>query len=174
MMAAMMVPTVSPWIGAYYRFAIARTDRLRSLYGATLFTSGYFVVWVAFGVVVTVAQHVLTVSDGAGRALLVVAGLFQLSPLKQACLAHCRNPFSVLLARWRNGPVSAVRLGGSHGLYCLGCCWALMLTMLAAGVLGWMWMAALAAITFAEQATEWGRWLTVPVGVGLLAAAAIV
>src|SRR4030095_1560134 len=101
------------------------------LRGTVSFASGYFAVWSLFGIVLAVTQTAVPVTSWRSGVILAGAGVFQLTPLKQACLTHCRNPFSFLLARWKDGPLSAFHLGISHGTYCLGCCWALMLTSVA-------------------------------------------
>jgi predicted metal-binding membrane protein len=101
---------------------------------------------------------------------LAGAGGFQFTALTQACLTHCRNPFSFLLMRWKDGPRSALQLGLAHGAYCLGCCWALMLTSLAVGFTSLWWMAALAALSFGEQVAPWGARLRLPAGLSLIAA----
>jgi predicted metal-binding membrane protein len=122
----------------------------------------------------------LKVSAAVGGGLLVAAGLFQMTPLKAACLAHCRNPLSFFLARWQDGPVGAFQMGFRHGVYCLGCCWALMALSFALGVMNLLWMAALTLIICVEKIAfggermsrglgfvlmAWGIWVLV-VGVG--------
>jgi predicted metal-binding membrane protein len=169
MMSVMMAPTVAPWAAAFHRFGLAQGEN-RTRFPATLsFLSGYFVVWALFGFVVALAQVAVVPSARSSGVILVGAGLFQFTSLKQTCLMHCRNPFSFLLARWQDGPLSAFHLGASHGAYCVGCCWALMMTSLAVGFMSLWWMAALAATTFVEQAIAWGARLRAPVGVALVA-----
>jgi predicted metal-binding membrane protein len=169
MMAVMMTPTVWPWIGAYHRFAMMQGNGLARASATAAFASGYVVAWAMFSLVIALAHLVVTVPVAYGGALLVAAGVFQLSPLKHACLSHCRNPLSFLLARWKDGPRSAFQLGVMHGGYCVGCCWALMLTACAAGLMSLWWMAALAGITFVEQVSPWGARLRVPIGLALIA-----
>lgn len=170
MMAVMMAPTVAPWIGAYHRvLASHRPTSVRAL-GSAQFAAGYLGVWALFGIVAAVAQLAVTAPAEYAGILLVGAGLFQLSPMKRACLAHCRNPLTFLLARWQDGPASGLRLGWVHGLYCVGCCWALMLTALAIGVMNLAWMAVLTVTTFVEQVLPWGGRVRVPVGIALITA----
>jgi predicted metal-binding membrane protein len=169
MMALMMTPTVGPWVAAYHRFGLTAGEHLARVRGTLLFASGYFAVWSLFGAVLAVAQMKFAITGTWSGEILAGAGLFQFTPLKQACLTHCRNPFSFLLLRWKDGPLSAFRLGMSHGTFCLGCCWALMLTSLAVGFMSLWWMAVLAALTFVEQVMPWGARLRVPIGVALLA-----
>jgi predicted metal-binding membrane protein len=169
MMALMMAPTVAPWVTAFYRFGASAGSKA-NLIPTVLFVGGYFAIWSLFALVVVLAQSAVTVPSGWNGLILAGAGLFQFTSLKQACLTHCRSPFSFLLARWKNGPRSAVNLGFLHGAYCLGCCWALMLTSLAVGFMSLWWMAALAVLTFVEQTVPWGHRLRVPIGLALIAA----
>jgi predicted metal-binding membrane protein len=170
MMAVMMTPTVGPWIGAYHRFAVAYRGLEPRVWPTAVFAGGYVAVWAGFSALVAMAQTFIHLPAGYGGVLLIVAGVFQLSPLKQACLSHCRNPLSFLLARWQHGPMPAFQLGLLHGAYCVGCCWALMLTAFAVGVMSLWWMAALTLITFVEQVVPWGARVRVPVGIVLIAA----
>ncbi len=173
MMAVMMAPTVTPWVTAFYRFGASAGNDANRVSSAVLFLGGYFAVWSLFGLVVALAQSAVTVPSGWSGLVLAGAGLFQFTSLKQACLTHCRSPFSFLLARWNDGPRAAVTLGFLHGAYCLGCCWALMLTSVAVGFMSLWWMAALAALTFIEQTAPWGHRLRVPIGLALIAAAGL-
>lgn len=170
MMSVMMAPTVAPWIVAFHRFATVPSRGWRRASGAAMFALGYFVAWMLFGIGLALLRAAIPLPAGYGWLVLLVAGLFQFSALKQACLSHCRNPLSFLLARWTSKPVSGFRLGLAHGRYCIGCCWALMLTMFAVSALSAWWMAALAAITVAEQISPWGATVRVAVGVTLLIA----
>lgn len=169
-MSVMMAPTVAPWVTAVYRVGLAGAEPAIRLRSALWFSGGYAVVWSLFGLSVALAQAVVELPAEWSGGILIAAGAFQLTPLKEACLAHCRNPISFLLMRWKDGPRSAVNLGLSHGVYCLGCCWALMLTSMAVGFMSAWWMAALALTTFLEQTAPWGARLRVPVGLGLIAA----
>src|SRR5678815_1456869 len=94
---------------------------------------------------------------------------FQFAPIRQACLTHCRNPLSYLLSRWHGGPPAAFRLGAVHGAYCLGCCWLLMLTGFAVGLMNLAWMAVLTIVVAVEQTAPGGVWLGRLFGVGLAA-----
>lgn len=170
MMSVMMAPTVAPWIRTYHRFVVGEQREWSRLSATAVFAGGYLAVWTCFGLVIALAQPFISMPAGSGSLLLIAAGLYQLSPLKQACLMHCRNPFSFLLARWKDGPRPAFRLGVQHGIYCLGCCWALMLTAFAAGVMSLWWMAALTLLTFIEQVSRVGARLRVPIGGALIAA----
>lgn len=159
MMVVMMAPTVWPWVRSFSRFGGG---------SPATFASGYLVAWLGYSIAAaTVALWIHTPASLA-PLVLVVAGVYQLAPLKRACLTHCRNPFSYFLARWRGGPVGAFRMGAEHGLFCVGCCWALMATMLAVGVTNMWWMVAIAAIAWVEQVAPGGHRLRVPLGVALI------
>ena len=138
--------------------------------GTAAFAGGYLVAWAIFGVLAAVAASLVDVDRGWLGPLLVVAGVFQITPLKQACLTHCRNPLSFLLVRWRSGPGPALRLGALHGMYCVGCCWALMLVMLAVGAAAMAWMIAIALVVFLEQVAPGGARLRLPLALALVAA----
>jgi predicted metal-binding membrane protein len=170
MMTAMMAPTAAPWVFAFHRFALARGDEARRLRSTLSFVAGYVLVWSLFGVALALVQTQVAVPERWSGAVLIGAGVFQLTPLKRACLTHCRNPLGFLLTRWKNGPPSPLDIGLRHGAYCLGCCWALMITCLAVGFTNLWWMAALAVLTFVEQATPRGASLRVPIGFALIAA----
>jgi len=153
MMVAMMLPPVMPWI-AFFTRAHADRSGEGTLYPTGIFLGGYLTVWTAFALAAAIVQVAL-VNAGAmagmdprldtrlGGAALVAAGLFQLTPLKAACLAHCRTPLGFFLAKWRDGPQGAFSMGLEHGRYCLGCCWALMIVAFAIGVMNLAWMAVL-------------------------------
>ena len=165
MMVAMMLPAVMPWI---LLFSSTSASRGASLGSTALFTGGYFAVWAVFSAVAAAFQLIL--QRGAwltghdpqsgpilGGALLIGAGLFQLTPLKAACLAHCRSPLSFFLARWLDGPAGALRMGTRHGLYCLVCCWALMSLSFALGVMNVLWMAVMTMMLCVEKIAPGGQ-----------------
>ncbi len=177
MMAAMMLPAVLPAVRLYAR-AAARTAA-----PTPFFVSGYLLVWTSLGIPAYLAWRTTApaVMDGeawagrfAGTALLVAA-VHQLSPLKDACLARCRTPLGLFL-RARGDlrrPLTAVRLGAGHAVYCVGCCWAFMLVLVAVGVMEPLWMVGLAALIFAEKALPGGERVVRPAAV-LLAAGGVV
>ena len=153
--AAMMLPTAAPAIDLYGRLVRKEPEtQARQMAG---FVAGYLVVWSAFGLAAAglnwaAADTLATMPpDALVGGLLVVAGLYQLTPVKQACLAACRNPLGHFMRHWREGPAGALRLGISHGAVCVGCCWALMALMLAAGAMNPAWMVALGALMLAEK-----------------------
>ena len=184
MLAATMVPTTLPLLSLFVLLVERRPDR-RALVGRLV--AGYVVVWSFAGLVAyagDVGVHALVDSVPAldrhtwvlATSVLVVAGAYQLSALKERCLMRCRNPRAVLFVRWRGvAPAhEAFSIGTSHGATCLSCCWALMLVMFAVGAGSVGWMLALGAAMAAEKTMPWGARLRVPIGVVLLSGAAIV
>jgi predicted metal-binding membrane protein len=181
MLGAMMLPTVVP-LARLFAPVSARAPGTRR--ARTALYAGYLAVWTAFAPVALFADaglHLLVRSwpwlaahEGLilGSALLM-AGAFQFSPLKNACLTACRNPAGFLWQHYRRGARGALVLGARHGISCVGCCWALMLVMFATGVGGLAWMLGITAVMVAEKTTRWGARLVVPVGVALLLAGAV-
>jgi predicted metal-binding membrane protein len=178
MMAAMMAPTAWPWVRAFHRFS--GSGRAADVGGTAGFASGYLLAWFGYAIGAALLQRALqetrlmanatSVVPWLGAVIFVVAGLYQFAPLKRACLTHCRTPLGYFLTRWRNGPRGAVRMGLHHGLFCVGCCWALMATAFAVGVMNAWWMAALSALALAEQIAPHGQMLRRALGVALLGA----
>lgn len=182
MVVAMMLPTTMPLL-RLFRAAAVGQERPAAAVGALV--SGYVLVWMAFGAFAFVAdvgvhaliesQEVLHSAEWAiGGATLAVAGAFQFSALKDACLRQCRHPAAFLLRYYQRGVGGGLRVGIRHGIVCVGCCWALMLVMFAVGVANLIWMAVLTAVMVHEKTRAGGR-AGVPVtGLALLAAAAAV
>jgi predicted metal-binding membrane protein len=166
MLAAMMAPAAWPWVRAYHRFS-GETSAADA--GATArFASGYLLAWLAYAIAAALLQRALQLtalmpppSDAvvarAGAVMFLVAGFYQFAPLKRACLTHCRTPLGYFLTRWHDGPMGAFRMGLHHGLFCVGCCWALMATAFAVGVMNVWWMAALAVLALIEQVAPQGQ-----------------
>jgi predicted metal-binding membrane protein len=181
MIAAMMLPSSLPLM-RLFEAASRSQERVRRVRGA--FLGGYVVVWTVFGAFAfmgDVAVH-RTVDSWPwlserewiiGGTTLALAGLFQFSDLKDKCLSKCRHPAPYLLGHYRRGEGGAFRLGAGHGVFCLGCCWALMLVMFAAGVAMLWWMAALTAVMVYEKTGRHGRALTPVIGFALLGLSAI-
>jgi len=164
MMVAMMLPSLVPWL---------------SLFGPSevgSFVAGYFSVWAAYCLIAATAQlqlrAQLTVPPEAGALILVAAGAFQFTPLKQACLKKCRSPVGHLLTRWHNTGGRVFRIGLAHGLNCLGCCWALMAVAFALGVMNLWWMAALTVLLFVEKVLPKGELVSRALGAALVIAGA--
>ena len=163
MMAAMMFPSVSPTVALY-----SRMTNSRSWVRPLLFTAGYLLIWAAVGVLAfglaavggNVFGNVLA-WDRAGRwvagATLLVAAVYELTPLKDVCLGKCRSPLGFLLGSWKEGRSGAVQMGAKHGGWCVGCCWALMAALFALGVMSIAWMAFVAALIAFEKLIPWRR-----------------
>ena len=166
MMAAMMFPSVAPTVALY-----SRMTRSRAPSAPLVFTAGYLLVWGGAGVVAyglfelgrALAGSQLA-WDGAGRwvagGTLIVAAVYELTPLKDVCLGKCRSPLGFLLGSWKSGLTGALRMGSKHGAWCVGCCWALMAALFALGVMSLAWMAFIAALIAAEKTLPWGRAVT--------------
>ena len=162
MMVAMMLPSLFPWLELLGR----------SRYAVPFFALGYFGLWAVYCLVAATAQQwlgpTLVLPRAAGSAVLIAAGLFQFTPLKSACLRHCRSPVGYLLTRWRHGRGWAFRIGLAHGLNCLGCCWALMAVAFALGVMNLLWMAVLTLMILVEKTLPRGDSLGRAFGVALV------
>jgi predicted metal-binding membrane protein len=168
MMAAMMFPSIAPMVLMYVRIQDGRRERGQAApIGATaLFVGGYLVAWTAAGLfgygVYELAREMtgdLFSWDNAGPYLaggiILAAAVYQLTPLKDVCLRHCRSPFAFLIHHWRPGRLGALRMGVVHGGWCVGCCWALMATLFALGVMSLGWMAFIAALIAVEKLLPW-------------------
>jgi predicted metal-binding membrane protein len=167
MMAAMMLPSTAPLVILYGRQATTT--------GSTLLMAGYLLVWAAVGLAAYgIDMRIMDPPDGAIAAVLIAAGVYQLTPLKSACLKQCRNPVDFLVTHWRSGRIGALRLGGEHGAYCVGCCWALMVVLVVAGAMGLVWVIAIAAAIAAEKLLPAGQWLGRLGGIALVAGGVVV
>jgi predicted metal-binding membrane protein len=179
MSAAMMLPTTLPLLAIFGRLTERRPDRTMLL---TLMILGYLLIWGAFGLaahLVDAVLHALVVTSPwltfngwiIGAGVLAAAGAFQFSALKYHCLDKCRAPFSFVNEHWRGQAPrrQAFLLGVHHGIFCVGCCWSIMLLMFVVGTGSVGWMLALAAVMAIEKNVSWGRRLIQPLGVGLLA-----
>jgi len=183
MMVAMMLPSAAPMILLHAR--IDRGTPAQRARDSGLFVLAYLAVWTAFSALAAAAQAALVDAGAAASAslalgdralaagLLLAAALWQLSPGKAACLAQCQSPLRFVMRYWRPGPAGAVRLGLVHGLFCLGCCWSLMLLLFVGGVMNLAWVALLAAAVFAEKLAppQWrlSRWLAAALAAGAAA-----
>jgi predicted metal-binding membrane protein len=179
MMAAMMFPSVAPTVALY-----SRMTRSSAPAAPLLFAAGYLLTWAAAGLGafgIAAAGNALSGNvlgwDRAGRwvagATLLVAAVYELTPLKDVCLGKCRHPLGALLGSWRGGAAGAVSMGAKNGAWCVGCCWALMLSLFALGVMSLVWMALIAAVIAAEKLLPWRRVATYGTAV-LLAALGVV
>jgi predicted metal-binding membrane protein len=179
MMVGMMLPGATPMTLVYAQVARKAAREGSVLPPVAVFVAGYLLAWTGFSLVATAAQWALdraallspmlvAESPRLGAALLVAAGLYQLTPWKGACLRHCRAPAHFFAEHFRPGRLGALRLGLHHGLYCLGCCWALMGLLFVGGVMNLVWIAAIAIFVMAEKLIPHG------VGGGRLAGAALI
>lgn len=161
MSAAMMLPTAAPMIRTYAEIADTAAGRGERVVHPAVLTAGYLSVWALAAVGFTLVQLAIAQASGTSATspvkgviaglILLGAGLYQFTALKQACLTKCRNPFTTLFAHWKASIGGVFRLGMEQGVWCLGCCWALMLMMLAVGSMNVVWMAALTLFTFLEK-----------------------
>lgn len=179
MMIGMMVPSATPMIllfgNVQRRQLAADSPALR----VALFTAGYLVAWGAFSVIAAAAQVALTerailapmqltVATWLGALLVALAGIYQLTPLKNTCLRHCRSPAEFLSHNWRRGSAGALRMGVEHGLYCVGCCWLLMGLLFVVGVMNLVWVATIAAFVLLEKLVPRGETVARFSGIALL------
>lgn len=172
MMAAMMLPAMAPVVAIYAGLAAKEDRGARLALRIGVFLAGYFLLWALFSIVAALGQLALRSSEHftmggtqalplAAGGLLIAAGAYQFTGIKEFCLAHCRHPLAYLMSHWREGLAGAFPVGARHGLYCFGCCIALMGLMFVFGAMNVLWMAAIAAYFFAEKilprAEIWGR-----------------
>lgn len=187
MMVAMMVPTAAPMILTFATINRRRGESGGPVVPTAVFVGGYLVIWFAFSLGAAALQSALqaaallsaatmTVTPFVGAALLIVAGVYQVTPLKRACLARCQSPLGFILSEWRESARGAFVMGIRHGAFCVGCCWALMALLFVAGVMNLLWVATIAAFVFLEKLVPserlvswtagaalvgWGAWLLV-------------
>ena len=163
-MVAMMLPSAAPMIFTYKKTTCNSDQRWQIWY----FVTAYIIIWTIFSALATGGQWLLQhhglvspmlVSNSAPMTgfLLLVAGIFQFSPLKRTCLSRCRSPFGFLMSEWRDGKYGAWAMGIKHGMICLGCCWALMLLLFAGGVMNLAWVALLALAVLVEKLVPHGE-----------------
>ncbi len=188
MMAAMMLPSVAPMVLLFDKVSADRARRGRAFVPTWIFASTYFAVWTVYGLAAyglyrgVRSLHLEFLDWDRGgpyvvAGLLVLAGAYELTPLKMVCLRHCRSPMHFVLGGWRDGTRGALRMGAEHGAYCVGCCWGLMVVLFGLGVMSIAWMAVVAALIFAQKILPSGQHLTrvfavafVAVGVWIAAA----
>lgn len=167
MMVAMMIPSAASMILIFAAVNRKRREQEQPFVPTGVFLLGYLAVWTAFSALAAVAQWALhatallspmmvSTSPILGGILLIAAGVFQWTPLKDACLTHCRSPLSYLMTDWRDGKSGAFRMGLKHGTYCTGCCWFLMALLFVAGVMNMWWVAIISVFVLAEKAAPKG------------------
>jgi len=185
MMVAMMIPSAAPMMLAFALVQRKRREQDRPFVPAGVFLLGYLVIWTGFSALAAVTQWILHAkallspmmagtSPVFGGALFIMAGVFQWTPLKSACLAHCRSPLAFLMTDWREGKSGALFMGLKHGTYCTGCCWFLMALLFVAGVMNIWWIAMISALVLLEKVAPkswqagrfagaafvaWGSWM---------------
>ena len=180
MMLGMMLPSAAPMILTFAALERRKRERRQPYVPTAMFVAGYLIVWGGFSLAAAAAQWALQqsallspmlalVSPALGGVAFILAGIYQFTPIKYACLRQCRSPFAFVLNHWRDGWDGALRMGASHGLYCLGCCWVLMALLFAVGVMNLLWVAAIAAFVFAEKLLPGGVWVG-RIGGGAMAA----
>jgi predicted metal-binding membrane protein len=168
MMVAMMFPTAAPMILTFHKVQAGKRERGEAFVATWVFVAAYLLVWMLSGGVAyvgavaaeAVAARAALSADAAARiggAILIAAGLYQLTPLKDRCLAKCRTPIGFIMTSWRDGAAGAVRMGLEHGVYCLGCCWLLFVILFPLGIMNVAAMAIITLVIFAEKAMPWGR-----------------
>jgi len=167
MMAGMMLPSASPMLLLYAATLRRGSNAARAPLGVSAMAAGYLLVWFLFSAAATALQRLLSglflitpmmemANPWAGGILLIVAGVYQLTPIKATCLGACRSPLSFIMQRWRSGALGALRMGVDHGVYCLGCCWALMLLLFVGGVMNLWVIAALTVFVLVEKMAPFG------------------
>lgn len=180
MQVAMMLPSALPMILGFARMKASERRGARIALPVGLFAGGYLAAWTAFGIAAAMLQAGLTGTEvlssmsmkvsGSGLAggILVLAGVYQWMPLKRACLRRCRTPVGFLMTEWREGPLGPLVMGLRHGLFCIGCCWAIMCLLFAAGVMNPIWIVGIAAWVLVEKVAPHGEAMTRLAGVGLI------
>ena len=179
MMIGMMLPSAMPMVLVFAAANRRRRVRGGAFVPTAVFAVGYLIAWAVFGLAATFSEWGLEqaalvspatqrVGPTLGAGIVIAAGLYQLTPLKHACLAHCRSPLDFVLNHWREGAAGAVRMGLEHGFYCIGCCWVLMALLFAVGVMNLLWMAALTAFVLIEKLVPAGQWIARVSGLLLL------
>lgn len=181
MMAGMMLPSALPMILTFATVGRRRRDRGQPYVATSIFVAGYLIAWGAFSIAAATAQWgleqaallspmMMSTSPVFGGVLLIAAGIYQFTPLKHACLRHCRSPFDFVLNRWRDGTAGALRMGAEHGLYCLGCCWIAMALLFVFGAMYLLWIAALAVLVLLEKVVPGGHRIAQGIGALMVAA----
>jgi predicted metal-binding membrane protein len=179
MMVAMMLPSAAPMVLLFAGMNRRQREMGNPYVATAYFASAYLVVWAGFSLVAVALQWGLEslallspmlISNSAvfGAALLLVAGLYQLTPFKQTCLKNCRSPLQFMMMRWRTGNDGAFRMGIEHGAYCVGCCWFLMGLLFFGGVMNLYWIIGIAAYVMVEKTIPAGHWVSYGVGVLLI------
>ena len=179
MMVGMMIPSATPMIFLYAKIR-RRAEASHAVPLTLIFSLGYFAVWVIFSLAATSLQYLLTewrlysdlmVTNNTllSGLILVLAGVYQLTPWKNACLAHCQSPIGFFTRHWQDGAAGAIRMGLTHGWYCLGCCWLIMLVLFSVGVMNLLWIAILSVFVLCEKFIATGKNVSYATGIVLIA-----
>lgn len=180
MMVAMMLPAAMPMVMLFAMANRQRQAQRGSVVPAWIFVAGYLTIWTGFSALATLGQWglhaasmlspmILKTTPFVGGILLIFAGVYQWTPLKHACLAHCRSPLGFIMNHWRDGGRGGFLMGLRHGLYCLGCCWLLMTLLFVAGAMNLIWIAALSVFVLLEKTSRGGLWIARGAGLAFLA-----
>jgi predicted metal-binding membrane protein len=181
MMVAMMVPSAAPMVLIHAAVGRKKEKSGQPLPATALFVAGYLVIWAIFSLLAATLQWglesvgILTgmmeiASPTIAGLVLIAAGLYQLTPVKYACLKHCQSPLAFILHHWRPGRIGAFRMGIRHGSYCVGCCWFLMVLLFIGGIMNLIWIAGIALYVGIEKFATGRRWIAVAAGVALTVA----
>jgi predicted metal-binding membrane protein len=179
MMVAMMLPSAAPMLLLFSTVQRKRRAQGGPAEATGLFAMGYLLVWLAWSglaaglqwslqALLVLSPHLTITGAVAGAGVLLLAGGYQFTPWKNACLVQCQSPLGFLLTRWRDGAWGALRMGLHHGAYCLGCCWALMGLLFVGGIMNLFWVAVLAGFILLEKAVARGPWLSRLAGLGMI------
>lgn len=179
MMIAMMLPSATPMVLLFTAINRKRKENNNPYVPTSVFASAYLAVWAAFSVIAVAVQWGLersallspmleSANSKFGAILLITAGIYQLTPLKQACLKHCRSPLHFVMTGWRSGTTGAFRMGIEHGAYCVGCCWFLMGLLFFGGVMNLYWIVGVALLVLIEKTLPLGHWAGRLLGAGLI------
>lgn len=175
MMVAMMTPSSTPMILAFAGLNRRRNVNENTGNKSLSFLAGYLIVWFSFSAIATLIQwglhsvgalspEVISVTPLIGAIILILTGIYQFTPLKYVCLSNCRTPVSFLVTEWRDGTSGALIMGLRHGLYCLGCCWTLMLLLFVTGIMNLLWVALIAGYVLIEKVTPAGQMISHAIG----------
>jgi predicted metal-binding membrane protein len=180
MMVAMMAPTAAPMVLTFASVNRRRRQSQKPYVSTGFFLLGYLLAWTLFSAVATAAQWALhgaallsptmvSTSAALGAGILIAAGIFQLTPLKNMCLSHCRDPLSFIMTEWREGGRGAILMGLRHGGFCLGCCWILMLLLFVTGVMNLLWVGIITVFVLLEKIAPAPRWISRISGLAMIA-----
>jgi predicted metal-binding membrane protein len=185
MMVAMMFPTTAPMILTFHKVQAGKRERGDAFVSTWVFVAAYILVWTLAGVAAyagALAAEAIAVRGALssttaariGGAVIILAGIYQLTPLKDLCLSKCRTPITFIMTSWRDGPLGALRMGLLHGAYCLGCCWLLFVILFPLGIMNIAAMAVVTLLIFAEKTLPWGRLAPRATAAALVAYGAVV